>query len=268
MTLHQRILGETLPATSPTPPRRGRWRGLRPAQGTWIVLARGLWLTLVIFTLAIFGVSLPVYLAQLQTPCAGSACAYQQLSPEQVEVLKGLGFSTSDYATYTIALTLAIMTVLGQFRVEGRNFVQGAASFCNYAFQMSYKHPRCTHSHTLAKLLLPAFVGGFLDLDVVSQPHKLVDELAVQALAMRCQLALLLCVVASGGTRAATGVPTQAVLAVLLQSALLVVVLRIVGPPLPIHFALEPQFSTQIRRHFFTEHLELNSALAREDGQG
>ena len=111
MTLHQRILGETLPATSPTPPRRGRWRGLRAAQGTWIMLARGLWISLVIFTLAIFGASLPVYLAQLQTPCAGSACAYQQLSPEQVEVLKGLGFSTSDYATYTIALTLASMVV-------------------------------------------------------------------------------------------------------------------------------------------------------------
>src|SRR5438874_4359346 len=109
MTLHQRILGETLPATSPTPPRRGRWRGLRAAQGTWIMLARGLWISLVIFTLAIFGASLPVYLAQLQTPCAGSACAYQQLTPEQVELLKGLGFSPGDYATYTIALELAIM---------------------------------------------------------------------------------------------------------------------------------------------------------------
>ncbi len=77
----------------------------------WLLLARGVWLALVILTLAIFGASLPVYLAQLQTPCAGSACAYQQLSAEQVEVLKGLGFSTSDYATYTIALALAIMVV-------------------------------------------------------------------------------------------------------------------------------------------------------------
>jgi hypothetical protein len=77
----------------------------------WLLLARGVWLALVILTLAIFGASLPVYLAQLQTPCAGSACAYQQLSAEQVEVLKGLGLSPSDYATYTIALALAIMVV-------------------------------------------------------------------------------------------------------------------------------------------------------------
>jgi hypothetical protein len=77
----------------------------------WLLLARGVWLALVLLTLAIFGASLPVYIAQLQTPCAGSACTYQQLSPEQVEVLKGLGLSTGDYATYTIALALAIMVV-------------------------------------------------------------------------------------------------------------------------------------------------------------
>src|SRR5207248_6120228 len=77
--------------------------------GHWLLLARGLWLTLILLTLTIFFVSLPVYMAQLQTPCAGSACAYQQLTPEQVELLKGLGFSPGDYATYTIALELAIM---------------------------------------------------------------------------------------------------------------------------------------------------------------
>src|SRR2546423_7792119 len=111
MTLHQRILGETLPATSPTPPRRGRWRGLRAAQGTWIMLARGLWISLVIFTLAIFFASLPVYLAQLQTPCAGSACSFQQLTPQQAGALKGMGLPLGDYIAFTVALTLAPMVV-------------------------------------------------------------------------------------------------------------------------------------------------------------
>jgi hypothetical protein len=80
-------------------------------QGRWLVFARGTWITLVILTLAIFFASLPGYVAQLHTPCAGSVCAYQQLSAEQVEVLQGVGFSTGDYAAYTIALTLAIMVV-------------------------------------------------------------------------------------------------------------------------------------------------------------
>ncbi len=79
--------------------------------GRWRLFARGGWFALISLTLGIFFASLPVYLAQLQTPCAGSVCTYLQLSVEQVEVLKGLGLSPGDYATYTIALTLASMVV-------------------------------------------------------------------------------------------------------------------------------------------------------------
>src|SRR6266567_1276448 len=73
----------------------------------WLVLARGVWLALVILTLAIFFAILPVFLAQLQTPCAGAACWSQQLTPGQVGVLKGIGLSIGAYAAYTVALTLA-----------------------------------------------------------------------------------------------------------------------------------------------------------------
>jgi hypothetical protein len=76
-------------------------------QGRWIVLSQGVWITLVILTLGIFFASLPVYLAQLQTPCAGTACWYTQLSPGQVGALKGIGLSLGVYAAYTVALTLA-----------------------------------------------------------------------------------------------------------------------------------------------------------------
>ncbi len=75
----------------------------------WLLLARGTWITLVVLTLAIYFASLPVYIAQLQTPCAGMACGIssQQLTPEQVGALKGMGLSPGAYAAYTIALTLA-----------------------------------------------------------------------------------------------------------------------------------------------------------------
>src|SRR5260221_7935120 len=73
----------------------------------WLLLARGLWIALVVLTLGIFFASLPVYLAQLQTPCPGPACYYTQLSPGQVGALKGIGLSAGDYAAYTVALTLA-----------------------------------------------------------------------------------------------------------------------------------------------------------------
>jgi len=79
-------------------------------QGRWLLLGRATWVALVLLTLAIFFASLPEYVAQLQTPCAG-VCSYLQLSTEQVEVLKGAGFSPGDYAAYMIALTLAIMAL-------------------------------------------------------------------------------------------------------------------------------------------------------------
>src|SRR5258708_7715101 len=76
--------------------------------GRWLVFVRGVWLTLVVLTLAIFFASLPVYLAQLQTPCAGTACPFsQQLTPQQAGALKGIGLSIDAYTAYTLALTLA-----------------------------------------------------------------------------------------------------------------------------------------------------------------
>jgi hypothetical protein len=79
--------------------------------GRWLLLARGVWLTLVVLTLAVFFASLPVYIAQLHTPCAGTACGYQQLTPQQAGALTGMGLSPGDYIAYTVALTLAQVVV-------------------------------------------------------------------------------------------------------------------------------------------------------------
>ncbi len=79
--------------------------------GSFRLLARGGWLVLVIFTLATFGASLPTYVALLQTPCTGSACEWQQLTPAHVETLTGMGLSPGDYAAFILALTLATVVV-------------------------------------------------------------------------------------------------------------------------------------------------------------
>jgi len=79
--------------------------------GRWLLLARVGWVALVVLTLAIFFVSLPVYLTQLQTPCAGTACGYQQLTPEQAGALKGIGLFPDVYTAYRVTLTLALMLV-------------------------------------------------------------------------------------------------------------------------------------------------------------
>jgi len=82
-----------------------------PAAGRRSLLARGIWLALLALTLAIFFASLPAYLAQLQTPCGGAACEFQQLTPGQVGALAELGLSIEGYAALTLALLLAGMAV-------------------------------------------------------------------------------------------------------------------------------------------------------------
>jgi signal transduction histidine kinase len=75
--------------------------------GRWLLLARGGWIILVVLTLGLFFVSLPVYIAQLQILCTGTACAEQQLYPDQAEALQGIGLSLDAYVAYMVALTLA-----------------------------------------------------------------------------------------------------------------------------------------------------------------
>lgn len=73
----------------------------------WLLLARGLWITLLALTLAISLNSFPDYLAQLHSPCTGATCQYQQLTFSQVQVLAGIGLSLDAYAALTVALLIA-----------------------------------------------------------------------------------------------------------------------------------------------------------------
>ncbi len=66
--------------------------------GPWLVLARVVWVALIVFTVGIFMISLPVYFAQLQTVCLGDLCIYRygQLTPGTARALQDLGFSITD----------------------------------------------------------------------------------------------------------------------------------------------------------------------------
>src|SRR5258708_15838428 len=131
----------------------------------------------------------------------------------------------------------AAVTVLGQFGAARGKFVQDAASVCNCASQALYQHPRGTHAHALAKLFLPALVGNFLDTNVVTSTDNLVDQSPMQALAVCGKLAFPVCYSSSRGKIALARLPGEASLAVLLDSAFLVVVLRVVSTTLAVQLA-------------------------------
>lgn len=86
-------------------PNRTRPQSVNP------LLARGLWLIVVIFTLTVFFTSLPLYAAQLQRPCDWAVCLYQQLTPDQAATLVRSGLSLAAYATLTLSLMGAAMVV-------------------------------------------------------------------------------------------------------------------------------------------------------------
>src|SRR5262249_40377059 len=98
--------------TAPTAPATtGEPHGYVRLHGRWPRLARGVWITLAACTLGVSFASLPVYLAQLYTPCAGSACGFQQLTPPQLARLAEMDLSLGQYAAYTVAIALANIVV-------------------------------------------------------------------------------------------------------------------------------------------------------------
>ena len=93
-----------------TTPRSAAGPGLR-LHGRWLLLARAGCGAAVALTLALFGAGLPIFAAQLQTPCAGAACQRWQLSPASAQALRDAGLSLGFNAAYTIALNA--LAVLG-----------------------------------------------------------------------------------------------------------------------------------------------------------
>jgi hypothetical protein len=92
--------------------------GSRGAEGTRLhgrrlVLARVVWVAVVVFTLSIFLLSLPAYFAQLQTVCVGVTCvyAYGQLTSGTAQALQNLGLSTGGYAVSILALAIASASI-------------------------------------------------------------------------------------------------------------------------------------------------------------
>src|SRR5204863_5653135 len=76
--------------------------------GRWLVLAWVAWAALVVLTLAVFVVSIPVYLAQLRTMGVSvTTCTSQHLILDPAHALRELGLSVGSYAIISVALIVA-----------------------------------------------------------------------------------------------------------------------------------------------------------------
>src|SRR5258708_29785267 len=102
-------------------------------------------------------------------------------------------------------------------------------------------------AHALAKLLLPASIGNFLDTNVVTDTDNLIHKPSMQALAMGGKLASLMCQSSPRGEIAVARLPGKAALAMLLDAPLFIVVLRVVCAALAVPFSLLASALTGIR---------------------
>src|SRR5438876_3851452 len=76
--------------------------------GRELILARVAWVTVVSLIVALFLARLPAYYSALQTVCTGAPCGNTQPTPDSALALQKLGLSVGAYATFTLALTIAL----------------------------------------------------------------------------------------------------------------------------------------------------------------
>ena len=78
--------------------------------GRRLILARVAWVAVVSLIVVSFLAMLPAYYTALQTICTGdmATCGGAQPTPDSAQALQRLGLSVSTYATFTLALTLAL----------------------------------------------------------------------------------------------------------------------------------------------------------------
>ena len=79
-------------------------------RGRKLILARVVWVAAVTLIVVPFIARFPAYNTFLQTVCTGATCGFQP-TPGSAQAMQKLGLSVSTYATFTLALTLALAFV-------------------------------------------------------------------------------------------------------------------------------------------------------------
>src|SRR5215470_5628007 len=109
---------------------------------------------------------------------------------------------------------------------------------------MRYKHPRCAKSDASTILLLPGFERGCFYIDRGAHLRNAMSQVPMQTLTVCGQFALGVGMLSSGRLVALALFPVPAAF---FHTALLVIIVRIIGASLPVHLALQPSLFPGIR---------------------
>ena len=156
--------------------------------------------------------------------------------------------------SWLLVILPALMAILRQFGLVGRDARQGAASFCNYASQMRYKQPWCAQSYASTILLLPCFEGGCFYIDRGAHLRNAMRKVSMQALAMSGQPAFRIGMLSSGRLVSLALFPVQATF---FHTSLFVKIVGIIGASLSVHFVLQSPFLPAIGCQLLAERDEI-----------
>src|SRR6266550_6028748 len=119
-------------------------------RGGWLVLARVVWVAVVVLTLGLFIASIPTTLADLHILCTAASCTTSgQLTPDNVRELHTWGLSMDFYATYIVVFIMVF--AFGYFAVGAVLFWRKSddrmalfASFTLVTFPMAFSEGLAT----------------------------------------------------------------------------------------------------------------------------
>src|SRR5947209_16959829 len=135
-------------------------------QGRWLIIARAVWLALVVPSVGLFVISIPVYYQQLHTACfIDTACGklYGTLPVKGLQTLSTTGFSVSGYAavfTIFFAIITAIWCAVG-FIIFWRRSDDWLALLAAFFLVMSSTTPSSGNPTFVLALAYPVFALPF-----------------------------------------------------------------------------------------------------------
>ena len=111
-------------------------------QGRWLLLARIVWIAVVVFIMALFVASIAAFIATLNTACTTGAC-YLFFAPYTVKQIQAAGFSVNFYLIYLYAIQvifwLAFLTIGAIiFWLKSHDFMALYTSFALVTFAVGF----------------------------------------------------------------------------------------------------------------------------------
>ena len=157
------------------------------------------------------------------------------------------------------------VTRLGQLRAPGVDLHHPAASTRSQTAEGRDKQPRCAQAYRAPVAALPGSVGEVFQMKGIAQGYDLMGELSLAALARGRELPMEF---APQDLHLALAFGHLPAFLAWFDAATFIVVVRVIGPPLPVELPLQPPKRSGIGGHHGAERLQARFLLSHHGDGG